>query len=229
MKLPLELLVWKINRNIGWINAQVSDLKKPTDIVVQTFTLNGQIRDIHLTAEVWQHSLLRGPWKNDFAPIWDKHSRTQCEQEEILHDLIYSVPGFRQACTNFIHDLRTFGGNKGSRARLEGTGHEFYIGEPYFNDDTREKILRLPNAQGTLESALRALAEKRKDGTICAAHDLSPLFESALGLKWDKTMGKAAFSDLKSVGGLSIRAKNIAKKGGKFLKGTFGRKSGKKN
>lgn len=38
---------------------------------------------------------------------------------------------------------------------------------------------------------LRALAQKRARGEICAAHDLSPFFESILGISWDGEKKKA--------------------------------------
>ncbi|KAK1763808.1 hypothetical protein QBC33DRAFT_573000 [Phialemonium atrogriseum] len=144
---------------LGWLDAELSRLKNPTKIVVQTIGPDGQPRDVPLTAEVWQHSLLRGPWRDAFAGIWDRHIRAQCLREEALADLSTSQPGFRQSCRDFVRDLRAFG------------------------DDTRDRLLAVPTAShgGTLESALRALAEKRRDGTICASHDLSPIFRGCAG------------------------------------------------
>ncbi len=84
----------------------------------------------------------------------------------------------------------TFGGNKASRQRLDGTGHEFYLGLPYFNSETRERLLKIPTKNGTLETDLRQLAVKRSGGDICAAHDLSPLYEAILGVQWDRLKEK---------------------------------------
>src|SRR5277367_319241 len=147
------------------------------------------MKKVALTAEVWQHSLVRGQWKDDFLPLWNDYNRVRGGRESILAALSRDIPNFTQACQNFIHDLRTFGGNK-SRQRLDGTGHEFYLGLPYFNSETRERLLKIPTKNGTLETDLRQLAVKRSGGDICAAHDLSPLYEAILGVQWDKLKEK---------------------------------------
>ena len=69
--------------------------------------------------------------------------------------------------------LEDFGGNEGSRKE---TGHEFYLGIPYFDDATVNTIMNLKNFSGSVEQQLRALVEKRKGGD----HDLSPFFEMRL-------------------------------------------------
>ncbi|KAI1762815.1 hypothetical protein GGR53DRAFT_467963 [Hypoxylon sp. FL1150] len=213
---------------LGWINAKLTELKRPEDIIVQAYTPAGAIMDVPLTSAVWQRSLLRGPWKDEFGGIWNKDAQIRCLREEFLDEISKSVPEFRQSCRSFVYDLRTFGKDKGFRARLEGTLHEFFMGMPYFSDSTRDRLMRLPTRNGDLEGTLRALANKRKeDGTICASHDLAPLFEVVLGLRWDKEEGKALFEELKSVGGFSMKTKEIAKRGSNFIKGTFGRKSKK--
>jgi hypothetical protein len=89
-------------------------------------------------------------------------------------------------CQNFIRDLRCYGGDKGARNRLNSTGHEFYLGRPYFDSKTVNKLLTIPTINGTLQTDLRLLAAKRSGGEICAAHDLAPLFENVLGVRWDK-------------------------------------------
>lgn len=206
----------------------MSENKLPTKIYVQNYDAEGRLQDIALTAETWQQSLLRGPCRSDFAPLWDESLRIQARQEEMLESLSTSVPQFRESCQKFIHDLRTFGGNKGSRDRLEGTGHEFYLGLPYFDGKTTDEILKLPTRLGTLEDDLKALSKKRQDGTMCAAHDLSPIFEFVFHIQWDKAGRKASLERLHSSGGLSFMAKEMAKKGVGILKGTFRGKPGKK-
>lgn len=114
----------------------------------------------------------------------------------------------------FIYDLRSFGQNDKSRKRLESTGDQYYLGSPYFDDQVRDKILELPVQAGSLKQALDALATKRMGSTICASHDLSPIFESALGVTWDKSKKKAIITPAKSnTTGLTFRAKALLKKG----------------
>lgn len=211
---------------VGWIGSQISDLKRPTDIVVQSYREDGTYIDINLTADVWQHSLLRGPWKDAFAPIWEKYITQQVARDEEIDMLANENSDFRHQCRNFIQDLRAFGTNRAARGRLEGTGHEFYIGKPYFDDAVRDRLLALPTQGSTLEAELRALARKRAGSTICASHDLAPLFESALNVQWDNTKGSAVLMPLSIVHGFSLRgkAKEVIKKGSKLLKETLGRK-----
>ncbi|RYP70419.1 hypothetical protein DL771_005460 [Monosporascus sp. 5C6A] len=185
---------------LGWIGAQLADLRSLTDIRVQYCTSDGMMGEVQLTDEVWQHSLLRGQWKSTFAPVWDDYIRLQCERKTMLEKMTTEFPEFHQKCQNFVHDLRTFGANKGAQARLEQTRHEFYIGGSYCNDSMRSQLLSLPVSKaGTLGNVLRNLAMKRQDSTICASHDMAPIFEFALGVKWDKSSAKAAVSARRTV------------------------------
>jgi len=208
----------------------MTDLKRPTDIVIQSHRPDGTAVEVPLTPEVWQHSLVRGPWKDAFAPIWDKHMQDQVAREAEIDQLASEYPAFRQQCRDFIQDLRTFGSNKGARSRLEGSGHEFYIFKPYFDDTIRDRLLALPTQAGTLESELRNLAQKRDGDTLCASHDLAPLLESVLNVRWDKARGAATLGPLPSVGTLSLRnkAKVVVKKGSQFLKDILAREGGDK-
>lgn len=148
-----------------------------------------------------------------------------------------SVPGFRESCGEFVHDLRRFG-DEASRTRLEATGHQFYLGLPYFDKDTAKKILKLPTMRGTLKDALRALAQKREGCTECIALGLPPIFECLLNVQWDKENQRARVGEIRfgglslpakeKSGGLSSFAKEMARKGAGILKETFRGKSGKK-
>jgi hypothetical protein len=145
--------------------------------------------------------------------------RAQAKREEMLAELHAANPAFQKACMDFISDLRQFGRNDRAKKRLEDTGDQYYIGQPYFNDDTRRKILELPITTGILQNALDGLAAKRQGSTICASHDLSPIFEAALGVTWDKTKGRASATVAKSVGsGLTFRAKTLIKQGSQMFK-----------
>ena len=68
--------------------------------------------------------------------------------------------GFISACRNFIYDLHSFTKPQ-SRNRLESTGHEYYLGKPYFKPAQVQKILEMPVMNGTVESKLRELTRKR--------------------------------------------------------------------
>ena len=111
------------NDRIGWINSQLQDRKLLTDINVQILGENGIFQSIPLTRGVWERSSIRDQWKQHFAPLWEKHVLATHDRHSTIAQLRETNPNFTQACINFIHDLRTFGGDKGSRARLEGTGH----------------------------------------------------------------------------------------------------------
>lgn len=52
--------------DIGWISAQLCEVKDVIDNVVTTLTPNRQPKDVLLTSEIWMSSLLRGLWKKDF-------------------------------------------------------------------------------------------------------------------------------------------------------------------
>ena len=148
------------------------------------------MRSVTLTNDVWERSLIRGPWHKEFLQIWNDYNQVRGSREATLSALAQEVPGFSQACSNFIHDLRTFS-KKSSRERLESTGHEFYLGLPYFNHATRDKILEIPTKKGSVASDLRAMSDKRQ-GEICAAHDFAPFFQAVLGVNWDKEREKGA-------------------------------------
>lgn len=183
-----------------------------------------------LDQTVWQQSLIRGPWQADFMPLWQKHIETTSARESMITHMRTTIPNFTQTCIEFIRDLRTFSGNIDSRTRLDSTGHEFFLGKPYFDSATVTTILQLSTVNGTLDTQLRALAEKRKNGEMCAAHDLSPLFERALGISWDKEKRNALSSQhLMNTARISTegnRLKKLAHKSSKMFTGTFGRKKG---
>ena len=190
---------------------------------------NGELKSIKLTRDIWERSLVRGVCQAEFRPLWANHIDATAQREVMLAKLRDSKSNFTQSCVDFIHDLRTFTGNKGSRARLDTTGHEFFLGPPYFDGETRDMILQLKTPLSTVADDLKALAQKRLGAEICAAHDLAPLFERVLGVCWDKEREKA-LSKHHTMSGVEIAAqgslRKLQKKGSKFFKGTFGRKKG---
>lgn len=153
------------------------------------------------------------------------------ERESTIAELRADNPAFTQNCINFIRDLQYFDSERGARARLENTAHQFYIGEPYFDSQTVNTILQIRSISGTLESQLQALAAKQAGtGSVCAFHDLSPVYQSYLGVSWDKekskaTSGQSAMSkiELTSEG---TKMQQLSRKMSKSLLATFGRKKG---
>ena len=207
----------------------MKDNRLLTDIAVEYFDDDGQMNSLQLTPSVWERSLVRGPWRHYFAQLWERYTISTAERHAAIARLCESQDNFTQSCLNFIHDLRTFGGRKDSRTRLEGTGHEFYLGKPYFESTTVDTILQMKAANGTVEDQLRALADKTK-GEMCAAHDLSPFFESVLGISWDKERKSAMSSQhLMSQATISTegnKLKKLAHKSSKIFSAAFSRKRG---
>jgi hypothetical protein len=94
-------------------------------------------------------------------------------------------------------------------------------------------FLRSLPKNGTLETDLRQLAVKRSGGDICAAHDLSPLYEAILGVQWDKVKekGTALHDQMSSLSldGQASKAKQVVKKGIQIFNKAFNWKGGRGN
>lgn len=199
-----------------------------TSISVQTYDTDGKLQNINLSEEIWETCLVRGPRKDIFLPIWDNFTKAKAARYAALAELSINNSKFSKGCESFIFDLRNLTTNKGSRNRLNQSGHEFYLGPPYFKAETVEKLLELPTQNGTLRSDLRSLSNKRMGSEICAAHDLSPMFENALSVKWDKATGKASSNHdhlgMTVVGRHPNTAKILGKKGSQMFKKVFGTK-----
>src|SRR5437762_2853056 len=104
----------------------------------------------------------------------------------------------------FIRDLRYFGRDQDAQNRLNDTKHEYYLGGVYFNNSTVKKILVLPLGNSTLKSELEKLSKRKMDRgegeELCALHDLSPLYEVALGLDWKKLKNDDFLRDMSDLG-----------------------------
>ncbi|KAH7305620.1 hypothetical protein BKA65DRAFT_601946 [Rhexocercosporidium sp. MPI-PUGE-AT-0058] len=174
---------------LGWITAEVMTAGKDvSSISVTTVTKNGRPVHISLSHDVWTTSLLRGPWKEDFQNIWNISQGAAYQRNKALGTL-RDIPNFEQFSKLFIRDLRCFGRDPRAQKRLNDTNHSFFLGQKYFAPDTVTKILALPMGDVTVKDKLEQLAQRKitreQQNEICAAHDLSPLFEAALGLDWD--------------------------------------------
>ena len=115
-----------------------------------------------------------------------------------------------------LYDLRHFEQSSISRSRLETVIDPSYLGEPYFNQVEAEKIkgARLEGdktlsalIEETLNERLDRRAKKRVqsgDYRICAAHDIAPILEKALGIKPKDLERSQAFLDSMSANGLHL-------------------------
>ncbi|CZT03506.1 uncharacterized protein RAG0_10230 [Rhynchosporium agropyri] len=76
-----------------------------------------------------------------------------------------------------------------AQERLNSTNHMYFLGSNYFSPDFVAKILALPMGMVTVKDKLDQLTDRKvtreNQNEICAAHDLAPLFEAALGIQWD--------------------------------------------
>ncbi|MCJ1421259.1 hypothetical protein MMC32_007621 [Xylographa parallela] len=173
-----------------WIQRELNSGKPLTDIVVSSYNVDGKMEEVQLTAEIWQHSLIDGPSSQIFMPIWQSYTTALASRRTILSHLSEDKKFF-QRCQNFVYDLHSFTKYQ-SKRRLEGTGHEYYLGKPYFEPAQVDMILSIEIMGGTVASKLRELAQKKATtyDTICASHDLAPIFELALGVSWNSVTGK---------------------------------------
>ena len=137
-----------------------------------------------------------------------------------------------------LYDLRHFEQSDVSRSRLERVVDPSYIGEPYFNQEEAEKIkgARLDGdktisalIEETLNERLTRRMKKRVesgDYRVCAAHDVAPILEKALGIKPKDLERNQAFLDKMSANGLHLEPGEQWTGLGKQQK-TFGNKKGK--
>ncbi|KAL8963938.1 MAG: hypothetical protein Q9183_004831 [Haloplaca sp. 2 TL-2023] len=206
-----------------WIDSQLQDGKQLTDIEIQSLD-NGALMTPKLARDVWERSLICGPWRADFAPLCQKHALALHDRESALATLVRTIPKFTQSCQNFVYDLQNLTADKRWRGRLDETGHEFSLGPPYFNRETDERIFGLRTSRRTVEKVLRDLATQRVGAKICASHDLAPNFESVLGVVWDKEKRKSASTQHRMQGAeLSSegRLKRLKNKGSKMFSDVF--------
>ena len=137
-----------------------------------------------------------------------------------------------------LYDLRHFEQIKVSQSRLETVIDPSYLGEPYFNQDEAEKIkgARLDGnktlsalIEETLNERLNRRMKKRVesgDYRVCAAHDVAPILEKALGIKPKDLERNQAFLNKMLANGLHLKPGEQWTGLGKQQK-TFLTKSGK--
>jgi hypothetical protein len=172
--------------NLGWITAEVDNGKIVTEISVTTLNEDGTNHEFVLNERFWTSSLLSPKYKSDFEGFWDKHLAQIVARKHVL-DESKKMRGFSELCKLFVHDLRKFSDNESAQERLSASENAYFLGLPYFAPETVEKILGLPFGNKTLRDKLDALKQKKESensGELCASHDLAPIFEAVLEVKW---------------------------------------------
>lgn len=94
---------------------------------------------------------------------------------------------FRTQC--FVYDLLQF--NEANLLHPGATRYEYYLSSFYFTEAQVKELLARPCANDksmTISDRLQHLFENKETSTkkeheICTAHDLAPVFQSALGIK----------------------------------------------
>ena len=72
------------------------------------------------------------------------------------------IPNSSRRARLFIRDLQCFSSDVKVQERLQGTRHEFYLGMPYFDDETVVKTLTLPVGERSLKQKSMELVEHKK-------------------------------------------------------------------
>ncbi len=137
---------------------------------------------------------------------------------------LYAIPNFSRRAQLFIRDLKCFSSDVKAQERLQSTKHEFYLGMPYFDDETVAKILTLPMGDGRLNDKLVELVERKKErgqlDELCTSHDLAPVFQYAFEIRYDKAVKEDVLADLANLSlGKESRGKQLVKKASKMLLG----------
>ena len=142
-----------------------------------------------------------------------------------------------------LYDLRHFEQSNVSRCRLETVIDPSYLGEPYFNPEEADKIkgARLDGdktlsalIEETLDERLNRRMKKRVesgDYRVCAAHDVAPILEKALGIRPKVLERDQGFLNTMAANGLHLKPgeqwTGICKQG-KSFHDKSGKKKGKR-
>jgi hypothetical protein len=177
--------------------------KDVSDIVIEAFTTKGRAKEVMLTDQIWQTSLLRGPWKNEFQQLWQASKHAAAKKIEAL-DSLKQIPGFENMAKLFIRDLKCFSRDEEARFRLEETKHEYYLGGIYFAATTVDKILDMPlvgksTVKQELDKLSRRIMEGEQQNEMCAPHNLAPIFVAAFGLDWEKLRKDMALQVIREI------------------------------
>lgn len=134
-------------------------------------------------------------------------------------DHLHAKPTLWYKLTVFLFDLRNFSSNEASRTRLQNVIGEFHLGEPYFTTDETSLLLRtmIDDSGGVtlkdaisdffakkLETRVRGRVKSTGEWTVCAAHDLAPVFERAFGVRVKELSRDKVFKKLMQKRGLDV-------------------------
>lgn len=166
---------------VGAIDTSIGEGKKITDVIVTARKSNNDERDIVLLKDIWLTSLVRGPWKESFLPIWNERLQVESRQAALLTQLRQD-PHFEWNAKVFIRDLIKYDDH--AARRLNETDRVFYLGMPYFTPLLVQALLALPFARSDLESELKKLLKRVEDAgeELCSANHLAPLYQLAFGI-----------------------------------------------
>lgn len=115
-----------------------------------------------------------------------------------------------------LYDLRHFSHPSPSHSRLEKLTDPYYLGAPYFNPLEADKIKTLHVAgditlstliEETLSERLARRNKKREqsgDYRVCAAHDVAPILEKALGIRPKDLEKDRGFLEMMAARGLHL-------------------------
>ena len=152
---------------------------------------------VQITQEICGNHLIKGPKKKWLIDAWETYTWARKERQAQLKYLEGHFPDFRINCMSSVRDLNNFDKDIRGQRRLGQTGHRFFLGPPYFREPAVvEELLDLSTQCGRLSEILSRLEQKHRGDTICATHDLSPVFESALMVAWSKTENRAILEKL---------------------------------
>ncbi|KAK2764279.1 hypothetical protein FQN54_008971 [Arachnomyces sp. PD_36] len=136
------------------------------------------------------------------------------DEKRSLQDLQQS-PALWYKVHVFVYDLRHFREKFASEARLEKVIDPLYIGPPYFKEDEVETLKNVmvqgktlvQLIENTLSERLNRRDKKRVssgDFRVCAAHDLAPILEKALGIDPKKLAKDCVFVRILEERGLRL-------------------------
>ena len=171
------------NPCVGAIDTSIGDGKKLTDVLVTARKPDSHERDIVLSKDIWLTSLVRGPWKESFLPIWNERLELESTHAALLAKF-KQLPHFEWNVKVFIRDLMIY--DEHAARRLNETDRVFYLGVPYFTPSLAQALLALPFARSNLRGELNKLLKRVEDAgeELCSANHLAPLYQLAFDMNW---------------------------------------------
>jgi hypothetical protein len=117
------------------IQNKIREGKTPTSIIIESYDEHGYLVQIQLSEQIWEGTLVESAGKAVLLPIWQAHLSAIQSRNQAILSLVRSDPKFVQNSRNILRDLQNFNNDAKARARLEGTGHVYFLDPPYFNEE----------------------------------------------------------------------------------------------